>query len=80
MFPILIKDNSGSSLFYSTTCWIEDVPTMQFSDTVEARNWTIKCAEGGVFFGDNYGASSIGEDVFDTLVSAIPVLDGLIRR
>lgn len=78
-FPILIKDTSGSSLFFSTTCWIEDQPILQFSDNVEARRWTIKCAEGGLHFGDNYGASAIGEDSLRFITSALPILDGLLR-
>lgn len=78
-FPILIKDNSGSSLFTSTTCWIEDIPSLEFGDTVGVRPWKIRCADGIIHFGDNYGKSSFDEDVVNTVISALPILEGLIR-
>jgi len=77
-FPLFIKDTSGSSLFFSTTCWIEAQPDLIFGDSVVPRTWIIRASEGVVSFGDSYGASSIAEDIINTLVAEIPSLAGLI--
>ncbi len=45
MFPIFAKDSSGQSLFLAPTCWIESPPTASYTDSIETRVWTIKCAE-----------------------------------
>ncbi len=41
-FPLLIKDGSGSDLFFSATSWIEGLPTMVKSTNFDTRTWRIK--------------------------------------
>lgn len=79
MFPMFIKDASGSSLFFATSCWIEQQPDLIFADTVVPRTWIIKSTEAVVVFGDSYGASSVAEDIIRTLVSEIPSISGFIN-
>jgi hypothetical protein len=78
-FPLFIKDTSGSTLFHATTCWIESQPNITFSQRVEPRTWIIK-ATGitTLVYGDNYGESSIPEDIVSSLLGTIPSLTGLI--
>ena len=39
-FPLMIKDGSGSDLFFSTTTWIEGIPSLVKSNQYEPRAWT----------------------------------------
>lgn len=45
MFPIFAKDSSGQSLFLATSCWIENPPIVAYTDNIETRTWTVRCAE-----------------------------------
>lgn len=78
-FPLLIKDTKGSSLFFSTTAWIESPPIMEFSSTtVTPRTWIIKATQSVINFGGNLEASSAIEDLVNVVVSAAPILEGLL--
>ncbi|MDF5713573.1 MAG: hypothetical protein PUP93_06710 [Rhizonema sp. NSF051] len=77
-FPLFIKDTSGSSQFFSTTCWIEREPDLIFADSVVPRTWVIKATEGVTVFGDSYGATSLIEGILDGIISEIPSLAGVI--
>lgn len=77
-FPLMIKDTSGSSLFFATTCWVQSQPTLSFSDNVEARVWTIKATGVSIVFGNSYGSSSTSEDIVKGIIGSIPSLAGLI--
>jgi len=78
MFPLIIKDTKGSSLFFATSCWVQSQPTLSFSQNVEARVWTIKATGVTTVFGNNYGASSTSEDIANGIIGAIPNLSGLL--
>lgn len=71
-FPLLIKDNLGSSLFFSTTTWIEAAPVMDFAETITNRVWTLRSSQAGINFGGNSDASSVLEDLFNTVASIAP--------
>lgn len=77
-FPLFIKDTGGSTLFHATTCWIEQQPDVTFSQQVVARTWTIKATGCTLVYGDNYGSSSILEDVLGGIISDLPSLTGLL--
>ena len=77
-FPIMIKDGSGSDLFFSATSWIEGLPTMLKSTNVDTRTWRIKCASAGVNFGNNTGESGLVQDLLNIATSALPALDGIL--
>ncbi len=76
-FPLLIKDNSGSDLFFSTESWIESTPQMAKSNAIDARVWTIRSAFAVINFGGNEDQSSIINDIVNMAVSALPGLKGL---
>ena len=43
-FPILIKDNSGSSLYIAEEAWIKKAPGAGFGANAGAREWVISIA------------------------------------
>lgn len=71
-FPILVKDQLGSSLFFSATSWIESPPSLYYSDRVTEREWIIKCAESVINVGGNGDSSELVEDLLNSVASAIP--------
>lgn len=62
-FPMFIKDRLGTSLFLAPTCWIKQVPELEFSDDVTTRTWVIQASECIPNFGGNADASSAIEDL-----------------
>lgn len=77
-FPLLIKDNSGSDLFFSTTTWIESPPAMVKSSTIDGRTWVLRSAFATINIGGNGDQSSLLEDLANTIASALPALNGII--
>lgn len=77
-FPIMVKDGSGSDLFFSATSWIEGLPTLVKSTNVDTRTWRIKCASAGVNFGNNSGESGLVQDLLNIATSALPALEGIL--
>ena len=71
-FPLLVKDNLGSSLFFSTTTWIESVPNLDFAETITERVWVLRSSQAAINFGGNASASGILEDLFNTVASIAP--------
>lgn len=62
-FPMFVKDSSGTSLLLAPTCWISQVPDLDFSTEVTERTWVIQAAECIPNFGGNADASTILEDL-----------------
>lgn len=52
-FPILIKDGSGTSFFFATNCWIENIPDLTFTSGIGSRDWVLKCSFGDATIGGN---------------------------
>lgn len=77
-FPILIKDGSGTDLFFSATSWIEGLPTMVKSTSVDVRTWRIKCASAGVNFGNNTGESGLVQDLLNIATSVLPSIGDIL--
>lgn len=73
-FPVLVKDQLGTSLFFSATSWIESPPSLYYSNRVTEREWVIKCAESVINIGGNDGASGLIQDLFNSVSSAVPAL------
>jgi hypothetical protein len=69
---ILLKDNSGASVFSSNEAYIVGYPETVFSGTFEYRNWSILCQTTDTFIvgGNAKGTSSI----FDSALSAVSSL------
>lgn len=51
--PLFIKDGNGTSLFYASSCWIEKIPDVTFSEGVESREWVIKASDATNVVGGN---------------------------
>jgi len=62
-FPIFIKDNLGTSLFLAPTCWVKELPNMEFSDGVTDRIWVIQGSQCITNFGGNENASEALRDL-----------------
>lgn len=77
-FPLLIKDNSGTDLFFSTTTWIEQVPSMTKSASVDTRTWVLRSSQALINYGGNEQISSIINDLVNLASSALPVLEGIL--
>ena len=73
-FPLLIKDQSGSDLLFSTESWIEGVPSLTKSNAIDSRVWVIKSAYAVINIGGNEEVSSLLEDITNIAVSALPGL------
>lgn len=77
-FPLIIKDHSGSDLFFSATSWIESPAQIIKSSKVDERIWTIRSAQAFTNIGSNTDPSSLLEDIFNIATAAIPALERLI--
>lgn len=77
-FPLLIKDSSGTDLFFSTNTWIESTPEMLKSTSVDNRTWVLRSSQAVVNFGSNMDPSSILQDLANIAISAIPALEGIV--
>jgi structural protein KPP10_ORF10 len=56
-FPILIKDNQGTSLIFSATGWVQKMPAVEYSKDISNREWVIGLADLTYFIGGNTTAS-----------------------
>jgi len=73
-FPLLIKDQSGSDLLFSTESWIEGIPSMTKSNAIDSRVWVIKSAYAVINIGGNEEESSLLQDIVNIAASALPGL------
>ena len=73
-FPLLIKDQSGSDLLFSTESWIEGIPRLTKSNAIDSRVWVIKSAFATINVGGNEEASGLLQDITNIAVSALPSL------
>lgn len=51
--PLLVKDNSGNSLYSAETAWIQKVADSEFGREATSREWTIRTDWLNVFVGGN---------------------------
>lgn len=73
-FPLLIKDQSGSDLLFSTESWIEGIPSLTKSNAIDSRVWVIKSAYAVINVGGNEEESSLLQDITNIAASALPGL------
>lgn len=76
-FPLLIKDGSGSDLFFSTTTWVEGVPSIVKSNGIDSRTWVLKSAFAVVNVGGNGEESDIINDLLSIAGSVLPSISDL---
>jgi hypothetical protein len=77
-FPLLIKDQLGSSLFFSTTSWIEGIPVTSFANSITERTWVIHSSQAVINIGGNDAASGLIEDLTNSILGAAPILQGVL--
>lgn len=53
IFPILIKDLSGTTLIFSATGWIQQFPDSAWGTDINNRAWTIDLADIDILIGGN---------------------------
>lgn len=51
--PILIKDLSGNSIYFSATAWIAQYANSAFGKAISDRAWTISLGDLEIFVGSN---------------------------
>jgi len=51
--PLLIKDNSGDSVFSAETAWIEKDPDAEYNREATAREWTFRTDRMIPYYGSN---------------------------
>ena len=51
--PVLIKDLSGNSIYFSATGWVQKIPSSEFSKELTNREWTIDLVDIDMFVGGN---------------------------
>lgn len=73
-FPLLIKDQSGSDLLFSTESWIEGIPSLTKSNAIDSRVWVIKSAYAVINIGGNESPSDLINDIVNIAASALPGL------
>lgn len=73
-FPLLIKDQSGSDLLFSTESWIEGIPSLTKSNAIDSRVWVIKSAYAVINIGGNESESALLQDITNIAASALPGL------
>ena len=77
-FPLLIRDSSGTDLFFSTTTWVQQPPDMVKSTSIDDRTWTLRCTGSGINIGGNERASSLVEDLANAAIASLPILEGIL--
>jgi len=51
--PVLVKDTSGNSIYFSATGWVKKYPSSEFGKELNNRDWVIDLAEMDVFVGSS---------------------------
>lgn len=52
-FPLMVKDNSGRSLFLSDAAWVIKFADMTKGKEAGTTEWTLHCANSQMFVGGN---------------------------
>lgn len=50
-FPVMIKDPNGTTLFSSTSAYVEQVPSVEFGNDNKNREWLIRATNINKFIG-----------------------------
>ena len=53
IFPIIVKDNSGRSIHFSSNAWVKKVPAAGYAKEVGNREWIFDLADYSPFIGGN---------------------------
>jgi hypothetical protein len=77
-FPLMIRDSSGSDMFFSTTTWIESPASIVKSNNFDSRTWVLRSSQAVINIGGNGDAASILGSLVNLAISAIPTIEGII--
>lgn len=77
-FPLLMKDHSGTDLFFSTNTWIETPASIVKSTSIDERVWTLRSAHAVINVGSNEETSPTLDDIFNATIAALPGLQNLL--
>lgn len=77
-FPLLVKDQSGTDLFFSTSTWIEKPADIVKSTSVDQRVWTLRSAHAVLNVGGNEETSSTLEDIFNLTIGSITTIQNIL--
>lgn len=77
-FPLLIKDLSGTDLFFSSNTWIEGLPPMAESADFDSRTWLLRSSKAVINIGSNQEASGILQDLANLAIGSLPILEGIL--
>lgn len=73
-FPLFVKDSLGTSLFLAPTCWVREVPDMEFSQDITTRVWVLQATQCVTNFGGNEDTSSVLLELANATLGAINTL------
>ena len=51
--PLIIKDNSGNTMFFAKDVWIEQIPEISFNNSLDTREWIFMCNDVNYILGGN---------------------------
>lgn len=51
--PVLVKDLSGNSIYFSARAWISQFPNSSFGKDIADRQWVLAMDEADIFVGSN---------------------------
>lgn len=71
--PVLMRDKQGTTTFFSPNAWIENYPTVSYSNGIESRVWVFKCTECTMLVGGSGEGSAL-----TTLLGAAPTIASFI--
>ena len=52
-FPVMVKDNNGTSVAAASTAWIDKMAPVEYGAETGEREWVIQCADLEHFAGGN---------------------------
>lgn len=50
-FPVMIKDPNGTTLFTSTSAYVEQIPTIEYGAEAKTREWVVKATSVTKYIG-----------------------------
>lgn len=53
-FPVMVKDNNGTTLAASAEAWISKIPNTEFKREIGQREWVIECAQLQYYAGGSF--------------------------
>lgn len=67
LFSITVKDNSGRSTYFSAEAYIAVVPSSEFGNSMQTREWQIQASRLEQFIGGNSSLSAEDQGVLGQL-------------